>query len=190
MKVTLNLSTVSGSRERYALAWAVPVLIVGVAGLVFLSVSIMREYRQYRAVRRSVTEYEARANSLRQREAALRKELEKPELRDLYRQVQYLNALIEQKQVSLTGVTETVTKLLPGDVHLTGLALVSQADGFVVRFGLTGRSEEAVETFLANLEDSPNFKDVTITNEGFQEQGGVTGPVVISCSARYLVGVP
>jgi len=53
---------------------------------------------------------------------------------------------------------------------------------------VTGKSEEAVETFLGGLEDAPDFKDVTMVNEGFQEESATPGEVRIVCAARYLPG--
>jgi hypothetical protein len=57
-----------------------------------------------------------------------------------------------------------------------------------VRFVITGKSEEAIERFLSNLEDSPHFKDVAIINQGFEEAGAASELENIACSAHYLVG--
>jgi len=188
MKVTLNLSIAASRRERYALVWAMPATLVGLAGLLLLLVATVHKVREYRVVRGSVVEYEEWENRLRERESALRKELERPQFRKVFRDAQFLNTLIEKKRVSVTALAAKVTKLLPGQVRLTGLALASQGDDLVVRFAVTGRNEEVVETFLSNLEDSSDFKDVAIINQGFQEEGGASGPVTIVCTTRYLAG--
>jgi hypothetical protein len=188
MKLTLNLSTAPSPHERYALAWAVPTAVIALAGLVLLSLVAVRSFREYRSVHRSVLESERMEARLRSQEMALRRDLEQPQLREVYRQVQFVNALIDQKQFSLSELTEKVSKLLPGDVRLTGLAL-SRADREpVVRFTVTGDDEEAVETFLSHLEDSANFADVAILNQGFGQDGAGRGPVMIVCVARYVGG--
>lgn len=185
MRVELNLAHAESARERYALAWAVPALAVGLAVLLYLGYSTTRELSRYRDVHAKLADYQDQESRLRERDATLRKQLEQPKFREVYREVQFVNGLIERKQVSLTELAARVTKLLPHDARLTGLALVPQADQLTVRFVITGKSEEAVENFVSNLEDSSEFKDPVIANQGFEEQGSGGGPVTVSCSARY-----
>jgi len=187
MKVTLNLSTSAHTRERVALAWAVPAVVIGLAGLFYLGVSTLRAARDYRDVHRSVAELEERLARMKEHEVALKRDLERPQYRELLRNVQFVNQLIEKKQLTLTDLAARVAKLLPGKVRLNGLTLAQQQDGsYLVRFTLTGQSEEAVENFVGNLEDSSEFKDVTIANQGFEQEGGAAGPVNIACTARYV----
>jgi hypothetical protein len=188
MKLTLNLSTTPSPHERYALAWAVPTAVIALAGLVLLSLLAVRNFREYRSVHRSVLESEQTEARLRTQEMALRRDLEQPQLQQVYRQVQFVNALIDQKQFSLTELTNKVSKLLPGDVRLTGLALSRAERDPVVRFTVAGNDEEAVETFLSRLEDSADFADVAILNQGFGQEGAGRGPVIITCVARYVGG--
>jgi hypothetical protein len=187
MKVTLNLSTTPGLRERWALAWAIPATLVGLAGLLFVLTSTARAFRDYRTVHKSLRERLEQENRLSSREAALRKELEQPQVREVLHQVQVVNALIEKKQISLIDLVGKVTELLPGQARLTGLALVPQGDNLLVRFAVGGRDEEEVETFLSKLEDSPDFKDVAVISQGEGERAG-SDPVTVSCSARYVAG--
>jgi hypothetical protein len=188
MKLILNLSTTPSRHERYALAWAVPTAVIALAGLAFLSLLAVRNFREYRRVHRWVVETEQTEGQLRSQEMALRRELERPQLRQIYRQVQFVNSLIDQKRFSLTELTEKVSKLLPGEVRLTGLALSRGEKESVVRFTVAGNSEEAVETFLSNLEDSADFADVAILSQGFSQEGAGQGPVTIACAARYVGG--
>jgi hypothetical protein len=188
MKLTLNLSATPSPHERYALAWALPTAAVALAGLVFLSFIGARNFREYRRVHREVLEAEQTEGRLRSQEMTLRRELEQPQLRKVYRQVQFVNSLIARKQFSLTELTEKVSKLLPGEARLTGMALSHGEKQSVVRFTVAGNSEEAVETFLSNLEDSADFADVAILNQGFSQGGAGQGPVTIACAARYVGG--
>ena len=188
MKLILNLSTAPSRHERYALAWAVPTAVVALAGLAFLSLLAVRDFREYRRVHRWVVETEQTEGQLRSQEMALRRELERPQLQQIYRQVQFVNSLIDQKRFSLTELTEKVSKLLPGEVRLTGLVLSRGEKESVVRFTVAGNNEEAVEKFLSNLEDSADFADVAILSQGFSQEGAGQGPVTIACAARYVGG--
>ena len=173
MKITLNLSPAASARDRYALAWAVPATLVGLAALVLLGRASLHEYRDYRGIQHQLAEVQMRTEELRNQEAAIRKKLEDPAYRELLRQAQFVNKLIDQRELSLTELSARLAGLLPEDAHLTGLALTSPkkpGDDYMVRMGITAKSEDAIETFLNDLEDAPDFKDVSIINQGFQEE--------------------
>jgi len=188
MKVVLNLAIPPSARERYALYWAIPATLLGVTGLAFLLLFTVRSYREYKAVQKSVAEQQGRENTLRAQEMTLRKQLEEPESRRLLDDVQFVNALIEKKRVSLTGLATDITDLMPDEVRLTGLALAPEGQELSVRFVITGKSEEAIERFLSDLEDSPHFKDVAIVNQGFEQTGAASELENIACTARYMPG--
>ena len=188
MKITLNLAISPSARERYALYWAIPATLLGVAGLVLLLLSTIPSIREYRAVKKSVAESQARESALRAQEMALRRQLEEPESRRRLDDVRFVNALIEKKRITLTGLLADITDLIPDEVRLTGLALTSEGQELTVRFVIASKNTEAVERFLNNLEDSPHFKDVAIINEGFEQAGTTSGLENIACAAHYMVG--
>jgi Tfp pilus assembly protein PilN len=188
MRVVLNLAIPASARERYALFWAIPATLLGVTGLVFLLLFTVRSIREYRSVQKAVAAYQERENALRAQEMALRRELEDPESRRLLEDAQFVNALIEEKRISLTDLAADITDLIPGEVRLTALALAPEGQELAVRFVITGKSEAAIESFLSNLEDSPHFKDVAITNQGFEEAGTASELENIACTAHYLAG--
>jgi Tfp pilus assembly protein PilN len=188
MKVVLNLAIPPSARERYALYWAIPATLLGVAGLAFLLLFTVRSFREYKGVQKSIAEQQGRENTLRAQEMALRKQLEEPESRRLLDDVQFVNDLIEKKRVSLSSLATDITDLMPDEVRLTGLALVPEGQELAVRFVITGKSEEAVERFLSDLEDSPHFKDVAIVNQGFEQTGAASELENIACTAHYLPG--
>jgi Tfp pilus assembly protein PilN len=188
MRVTLNLAISASAGERYALYWAVPATLLGLTGLAFLLLFTLRSFREYRAVEKSVAACQEQENALRAQEMALRKQLEEPESHRLLEDVRFVNELIERKQVSLTGLAADITDLIPDDVRLTSLALAPDGQALAVRFVITGKNEEGLEHFLSNLEDSPHFRDVAITNEGFQEAGTASELENIACTAHYLPG--
>ncbi len=187
MKVSLNLSLAQSFRQRHVVAWAVPLLVVSAVLLLRLGLSIEANWKEYRGVRQSVERERSRQNELAAKEAALKGNLDQPENRALLREVKFVNSVIEQRRLSVTGLTEKVTVLLPPQVRLAALSLPDSSGDPVVHFGVEGMSEEPVETFLTNLEDSPDFRDVSLLSQGFEEKGN-GAPVSITCTARYVGG--
>jgi Tfp pilus assembly protein PilN len=188
MKVVLNLAIPPKAHERYALFWAIPATLLGIAGLAFILLSTVRSFREYEGVQKSVAEHQAREDALRAQEMALRRQLEEPESRRLLNDVQFLNELIEAKRFSVTGLVADITDLIPDEVRLTALAVAPQGKELAVRFVIAGKSEEAIERFLSSLEDSPHFKNVAIINEGFEQTGATSELENIPCTAQYLAG--
>jgi hypothetical protein len=188
MKIALNLAIPPSAPERYALYWSIPATLLGLVGLAFLLVSTAHSFRESRAVQKSFAAHQVQENALRAQETALRKRLEEPQARQLLNDVQFVNALIDKKQFSLTELAADITDLIPGEMRLTGLALAPEGQELAARFVVTSKSEEAIERFLSNLEDSPHFKDVAIVNQGFEQQGEASELENIACTAHYLPG--
>jgi Tfp pilus assembly protein PilN len=188
MRVNLNLAVAARASERYALHWAIPATLLGVAGLVLILLFTFRSFREYKGVETSVGEYQERENAVRAQEMALRRQLEEPQSRRLLDDVRFINALIEQKRITLTGLATDITELIPDGVRLTALAMAPEGQELAIRFVITGKNDEAIEHFLSSLEDSPHFKDVAITNQGFEEAGAASELENIACTAHYLVG--
>jgi len=102
-----------------------------------------------------------------------------------------VNTIIDDKKVSLAALSARVAGLLPADAQLTGLSLMSPkkpGDDYTVRLGINARGEDAIETFINDLEDSADFKDVSIINQGFQEDTSQGEETDVTCTARYLPG--
>ncbi len=192
MKVYLNLAISPSRRERYALAWAAPTFAVALLIFVYLAAGAVRDFRRTQQIHRSLAEVQAKDARLRSQEAELRLQLTQPKLRKMIRETEFVNHLINERQFSLTELTVKVSKLLPMNVKLNGLGLAGTETHPEVRFAVMGKSEEAVESFLSNLEDSKDFSNVTIRNQGFQggERGGPE-QVALTCTARYVTaGLP
>jgi hypothetical protein len=192
MRITLNLSAAPSVRDRYALAWAIPTTIIGLALLILLGRASVQEYRDYRGIQGQLVEVQTRTADLHNQEAALRRKFEDPVYRNLLQRARFVNNLIEQKQLSLTEVSARLAGLLPEDAHLSNLALASPkkpGDDYMIRMGITARNEDAIETFINDLEDAPDFKDVSILNQGFEEQSSQPDQVSVVCTARYLPGI-
>ena len=187
MKIHLNLSPSQSLRQRHLLAWSLPLFAISLALLIRLGFSIQTNWTEYRSVSRSVQQEQDRRNELAAREAGLKVQLDEPDNRALLREVRFVNSVIDQRQFSFTEMEAKVTALLPPEVRLTALSMPDSAGEPLIHVGVEGSSEGPVETFLINLEDSPDFKDTMITGAGFDEKGN-GAPVGISCTAHYVSG--
>ena len=192
MKITLNLSPAPSARDRYALVWAIPATLIGLTALILLGRVTLREFRQYRTIEGQLADVQKRSAELQNQEASIRRKLDEPASNDLLHRAKFVNTLIDQKQLSLADVSARIAGLLPEDAHLMGLTLSGPkkvGDDYMLRMGITAKNEDAIETFINDLEDSPDFKDVSIINQGFQEESSQPEQVNIVCSARYLPGI-
>jgi hypothetical protein len=186
MKVTLNLANASNVRERHGLAWAVPSGLAAALVLAMMGVVAVRDFRDYRRVRRSVLEVQQEEARVREQENSFRRELDRPQLREMYRRTGFINNVIDKKQFAMTELVGKVTPLLPGDVRLDGLSMTQTDKARVVRMIVSADKEESLEKFLIHLEDSTDFSDVTIISQGLAKAGEDAEPATVACTARYL----
>lgn len=189
MKITLNFAAAESPLNHNVLAWAIPATIVGLAGLLWLGMLLTHGLNQYNGIQQQAAVYQQHENQLRRREVTLQQQLESPKYKGLMGDVKFMNSLIDRRRLSLSEIVKEVAHILPDDAHLTKLELLTDQKHLVVRFSMTAKSEEALETFMGGLEDSPDFQDVTIANQGFQEAGEDPGQVKVTCIATYLPGV-
>ncbi len=187
MRVSLNLALAPSRRDRYALAWALPATVLGLAVLGLLAFTTWSQFRDYRRVHALLVAQQDREESLRSKEASLRKELEQPKYRATLNEVQFLNSLIDGKRVSLTQLATEIARMLPDNVRLNGLALQSRQDKLAVRIVLSAKDEKGIEAFLSHLQASPHFKDIELVNQGFSETGAGGAPINLACTARYVL---
>jgi hypothetical protein len=168
-----------------------PATLIGAVALLLLGRALRREFREYHEVQSQVLEVQKHADDLREEERSIRRKLDDPAYHELFRRSQFVNSLIDQRRLSLTDLSARLAGLLPDEAHLTGLSLTTpkgKKEEYIVRMGIVAKNEDAIETFLNDLEDAPDFKDVAIVNEGFLEETVQPGQVNIVCTARYLPG--
>ncbi len=189
MKTTLNLALPSSSRERYALAWAIPLGVVALVALVMLSVSAVRDYKAMRRARISLAQIQRDEAKVKEEELSLRQELERPQLKEVYRYSSLINNVIGRREFSITQLVEKVTLLLPEDVRLDDLELDVDSPSRVVRMAVSAEKEESLEKFLVNLEDSPDFANVNVISHGLPDEKGDNGDdATVACQVQYVTG--
>jgi len=186
MKVSLNLATLSTPRERYALAWSIPLALLGIVGLIALSYSAGFNYREYRNIAKNLESLNQQEEALKAKDAALRNDLDQPQQRALVQKAHFINGLIEDRQLSVPALMHRVSKLLPESVRLTGLAVSRGKSGIEVRISVVGLDEDGLEKFMGNLEDAPDFQEPTMASQGAQSATALKGLVGIACTARYV----
>ncbi len=192
MKISLNLATNPSLRDRYALAVSAPTAAIALMVLIFLTHSVWVNYKAYRAAQAQAADDAREQAALQQKEADLRRYLGQPKYSGTFREVKFVNALIAQKKLSVPELFAKVADLLPVDVKLVRLLYAEGIDSAAVRMEVTGRSQEALDEFVNNLEKSPDFASPTVGAVGFDKQNssGAAGGVTMSCQARYLGATP
>jgi hypothetical protein len=192
MKVYLNLAVAPDRRERYALAWAIPTVVVAFLVLVGLVGTAIHDVRRSHQIQRSLVEVKSQDVAMRAKEVGLQQQIDRPEFRSMIEKTEFVNQLISQRQFSLTELTFKVSKLLPPSARLDGLALASSSVAHPeVQFAVMGKDEESIETFLSNLEGSNDFHDVVIKSQGFRGSGGSSPQqIALVCTATYMAEAP
>ncbi len=188
MKVYFNLAVARDRRERYALAWAVPMLGLALLVLAWFAFTAIRDVRHSHQIQQSLAQVKSQDAALQAKQVSLQHQIERPEFQRMIQKTEYVNQLISERQFSLTDLTYKVSRLLPPAARLNGLALASSSVAQPeVQFAVMGKDEEAIETFLSNLEGSTDFNNVIIKSQGFRGGGG-SGPqeVALVCTARYV----
>lgn len=185
MKVTLNLALLPSRRERYALSWAIPLTLFGAVALAFIIYFGIRNIREYRQVQKDILQMQDQNQTLARQGVDLRRQAQQPDYQVVAGEAQFLNSLIDAKKSSVADLVAKVGQLMPADVRLSNMSM-RNAKGAQVSFSVIGKDEEALEKFLTALEDSADFKDVSVSNEGFQGQGESESAVSITCTARYV----
>ncbi|MGH9470256.1 MAG: hypothetical protein ACRD1N_07935 [Terriglobia bacterium] len=186
MKIDLNLAQPQSRAERWLFFWAPLLIALTAAALVWVLIAAGREFRSYRQAHRTVLRYTAEIGEMHENENRAQAMLRQPPTLALYRQIGFLNALIEQKKVSLASLTLEVTRLLPPQTRLAGLSLVQSDCGPFVELSIEGNGSAAVYSFLSRIEASPDFDAVTVTDQSFATQPQEKGLVTLTCSARYV----
>lgn len=192
MKVYFNLAVAPGRRQRYALAWAIPTLVVSLIVLAWLAVTAIHGVHREHQVQQSLAHVRLQEDSIRSKEAHLQQQINRPEYQNMIRETEFVNQLISQRQFSLTELTFKISKMLPPSTRLSGLALASSSVTHPeVQFAVMGKDDESIETFLNNLEGSADFSNVIIKSQGFRDTNG-SGPkqVVLVCTANYVADTP
>lgn len=190
MRIEINLAHPERRLERTLYIWAPVVIVLALVLLIRGLVMTGREFAAYRTAHQSTMRYQAEISEMRGKERQAQAVLRRPPAVKLYRQINFLNGLMERRKTSLSAMTLKISRLLPGQSRLTSLSLAHSEAGPMVQFTIEGAGNAAVYKFLSNLEKSPDFDSVTVTDQAFETQGSDKGFVALTCNARYVGGEP
>jgi len=192
MRISLNLATNPSLRDRYALTVSAPTVGVALVVLIVLTYVSWGNYKAYRKAQALTAEDARQQTALQQKEAEVLRYLDQPKYKGTYHEVHFVNLLIAQKKLSVPGLFAKVADLLPVDVRLVRLLYAEGGDSAAVRMEVSGKSQEALDEFVSNLEKSPDFANPMVGGIGFDKQNpsGAAGGVTMSCQARYLGATP
>jgi hypothetical protein len=185
VKIELNLVRPSSRLERSASVWAPALIIASLALLAHILWLAWGGFVEFRKVHRSVLTYQAEIADVQRKEVHASQTLHQTRTLTLYRQINFLNALIERKQLSLSDLALRVIKLLPTQTRLQSLALAETDKTPMVEFSVEGE-QDGVYAFLGNLEGSPDFEAPAKVSEAIEQQGTNKGMVLLTCTARYV----
>jgi hypothetical protein len=185
VKIKLNLVRPASSLERSASIWAPALIVVALALLVRILWSAWGGFVEFRNVHRSVLTYQTEIADLQRKQAHASQILHQTRTLTLYRQINFLNVLIQRKQLSLSDLALRVIKLLPTQTRLQSLAFAETDESPIVEFSVEGQPD-GVYAFLGNLEESPDFEAPAKVSEAMEQQGTEKGLVLLTCTARYV----
>lgn len=180
----LNLSTRPFYNDR-----AVHV-VLGVLALALVLVTVLNAQavvnlsRRQTELRTSIGADEARVADLRQRATALRAQLRQDELEAVLAGAREANTLIDRRTFSWTELFNHLEATLPGDVMLTSVRPQVEPDGINVAIGVRGKSTEAVDRFLRQLEATGAFSQLLSQSETPDDDGLLRVVIV----GRYAPG--
>ncbi|HEX5482354.1 MAG TPA: PilN domain-containing protein [Terriglobia bacterium] len=186
MKIEINLAHPESRLERTLYVWAPVLIVLAFILLIRGLVTTGHEFAQYRAAHRETLRYQAEISEMRGKERQAQAVLKRPPAVKLYQQINFLNGLMERRKTSLSSMTLKISRLLPGQSRLTSLSLAHSEAGPMVQFTIEGSGNAAVYKFLSNIEKSPDFDSVTVTDQAFETQGSDKGLVALTCNARYV----
>lgn len=188
MKIGINLAQPENRLERSVYLWAPVGMLLAAVLLAHLCLASAQQLMQYRKVHRSVMQYQAEVRGIQAQEQRLQSALRQPATLRLYSQINFLNSLIAQKKVSLSGLTLEVAKLLPPQARILALSLdgTARGRGPVVEVRVEGSASQVAGEFLSHLEASPDFDTVTVLDQSFEPQSVQPNMVSLTCSARFV----
>src|SRR5690242_1087304 len=185
MKITLNLAKAPTFRDRYAFTLAVPTLIAGLIVIAWFGRSAGKEYTEHSELQRAIGKLEVRRDQLAEQARELQSALGQPRALGTLRETEFVNALIERKRLSLADLTMHLAAVLPPDVRLSNLVLNRSGNGTDLRFQVAGKNEQALLSFIKNLQDSSEFSDPSFTAMAVEQQGPNAGEITIGCQTRF-----
>jgi hypothetical protein len=193
----INLSTRPFYNERAvntALALALAVVLAVTAFNLWRVYLLSGRHAQLQA---RITQAEQKARQFREQASRIRASINGRELEATVAAAREANALIERRVFSWTEVLNQFETTLPASVRISSVRPRVERDGsMVVDVVVLGRSVEAVDTFIENLERGGAFTSVLSTDEFVNDAGLIQASIegrynpAVAASAGEKGGAP
>jgi Tfp pilus assembly protein PilN len=169
-----NLSTRPFYNERGIHGLLGITAFIVVALTVFNLTQIFILTRRQSSLGREASAAETRAAELRAHAARTRQSVDANKLDSISGAAREANAIIGQRLFSWTDLLNQLENTLPDNVRITALRPTVGRDGSIrVRLTIHSESVDDIEQFMANLEETQAFSDVSPIEDEPAEGGGV-----------------
>jgi len=170
--IRTNLSTRPFYNERRVQLLLLALAILVVAATAFNVSRIMRYSRSDTRLATQAARDEARAADLRQQAVRLRASVDPKQVDFASADARQANDLIDRRTFSWTELFNLFETTLPDDVRITSVKPRSdRTRGFVLLISMVARGVDDVESFMANLEATGEFRQLRPAEERVNERG-------------------
>lgn len=189
MRLNINLATQPyEDARRFMLVWSaiIGVLLLLVIGL---TVGVVKRWHNYREISGDVNRERQILQDLdikQQQDLAI---LNRAENRDVREKSEFLNSLIQRKEVSWTKVFADLEQLMPSHLRVLGVQPVVKNDQVILQMLLGGDSRDRAAELVRRMETSRVFRDAVIVNENdTPPTAGQTDNMRFEISAQFIPG--
>lgn len=123
--------------------------------------------------RQQVDDALQRTDALRQKINAVDQDLKDFRIAGLRGELEYANALIKRRSLSWTRLFDRLEKLAPGEVRMIRISPVVREGLMQMSWRVEVPNQDAIRTFIDDLEKSPHFKEIRLISEIPSPDGGM-----------------
>jgi Tfp pilus assembly protein PilN len=184
MKLNLNLSSnpFVNNRQFYLVAGF---LLVAVLGVTYSNVMrYFQAHNQKLETSRVLVQTRSEMDKLELEENQIRARLLRPETADFLEKVEYINRLIDRRTFSWTQLLNDLEELAPLNIQIVSIRPRVLKQEFGIEIIANSKSSADYVGFIANLENSHKFQNVTPIYEDLSKTPGFSGKQV-SVAVKY-----
>lgn len=186
MRLDINLASHAyEDTRRFWLRWGGSLALLAVITLALIFYTVMGWF-DARRDRQTIASLKAQIAERDRENAAAEAFLNRPENRTIRDRSQFLNELIERKAFSWTQVFQDLEKVMPARLHVVSIRPeLNDANQLEIKLLVAGESRERALDLVRRMEESPRFRQPSVTAEN-SGQGLTPGDnVEFSITALY-----
>ena len=176
MRLNINLATQPyEDARRFMMVWSA-VLGVLLLLVISLAIGVVKHWHSYREMSASIDREQQILQDLNQKQQVGLAILNKPENRDVREKSNFINELIQRKQVSWTTIFTNLEQLMPSHLRVLGISPQIKDNRIILQMQLGGDSRDRAAELARRMEKSSVFRDAQIVSESAAEgQNGQPG---------------